>query len=390
MPPEDTQVPIKIISGFIALLASLFAPGNPANAQKKYSFERPAMGSPFTITIATTDSLAAAKAASAAFRLTDTLNNFLSDYIDSSEINRLSATSGQNRYIPVSKPLFDILVQSQFAARLTHGAYDITIGPVVRLWRKARKTGIPPTRDEIKSAMRHTGYRFLHLDTANHSVWLEAPGMQLDVGGLGKGFVAQAVLQQLAKAGFPVAMVNAGGKIVTGFSPYSDGPVSGCPWQRLEWASQPSKKPSQDNSQRRRGHPAPAQPGWIIGINAPGEKEQLLPIYLSLQQMAVATSGDIYQYMEWKGKRYSHIIDPRTGIGLTRRRNVTAIATDGATADWLATACSILSYRQARKLIQQFPGAALLVTEMKQGRIIQKTSVNFKQYLLPDAPASHN
>jgi hypothetical protein len=132
--------------------------------------------------------------------------------------------------------------------------------------------------------MRHTGYRFLHLDTANHSVWLEAPGMQLDVGGLGKGFVAQAVLQQLAKAGFPVAMVNAGGKIVTGFSPYSDGPVSGCPWQRLEWASQPSKKPSQDNSQRRRGHPAPAQPGWIIGINAPGEKEQLLPIYLSLHR----------------------------------------------------------------------------------------------------------
>ena len=131
----------------IRLLLVLLATGtlNSATAQSKYSFTQPAMGSPFTITIATGDSLGAGRAANAAFHLADSLNALLSDYIDSSEINRLSATSGQGGYVPVSPPLFDILRRAQEAATLTNGSYDITIGPVVRLWRKARKTGIPPS-----------------------------------------------------------------------------------------------------------------------------------------------------------------------------------------------------------------------------------------------------
>jgi len=329
-----------------------------AFSQKKYSFTQPKMGSPFTVTLSTGDSVAAAQAAAAAFHLADTLNSILSDYIDSSEINRLSATSGQRRYVPVSLPLFDILRRAQEAAEMTGGGYDITIGPIVRLWRKARKSGVPPTEADIAAARGRCGYRYLHLDMALQAVWLEMPGMQLDVGGLGKGFVAAAALRQLRQAGFAQAMVNAGGKIVTGDAPGG-----------------------------RTGRPPADQAGWIIGINAPGEKERLLPIYLSLDKMSVATSGDIYQYLEWHGKRYSHIIDPRTGIGLTRRRNVTAIAADGTTADWLATACSILSYRRSLKLLKHFSGAALLVTEMKRGRVIQKSSVTFKQYLLPDATA---
>lgn len=333
---------------FIFSISWLIFGAQPVFSQTKFTFTEPKMGSPFSITIATGDSAGAARAAFTAFRLADTLNSILSDYIDSSEINRLSAASGQARYVPVSPPLFDILRRAQEAAEMTAGGYDITIGPVVRLWRRARKTGVPPTEADIASALGHCGYRHLHLNTVQRSVWLDIPGMQLDVGGLGKGFVAAAALRQLQQAGFEKAMVNAGGKIVTGDAPS-------------------------------------AQSGWFIGINAPGEKERLLSILLSLRHNAVATSGDIYQYLEWHGKRYSHIIDPRTGIGLTRRRNVTAIAADGTTADWLATACSILSWRRSLKLLKHFPGAALLVTEMKRGRVIQKSSVTFKQYLLPDA-----
>ena len=301
------------------------------------------MGSPFTITIDATDSLAASMAAAAAFRKADTLNSILSDYIDSSEINRLSATSGKGEFIQVSAPLFDILRQAAEAARLSKGSYDVTIGPVVKLWRKARKTGIFPGKDSLKAALQKTGYQYLHLDTLHHSVWLEQPGMQLDVGGLGKGFVAQAALDLLAEYGFHTAMVNAGGKIVT-------------------------------------GDPPSGKEGWLIGINAPGEKQQILPFLLSLRRMSVATSGDIYQYLEWKGRRYSHIVNPKTGIGLTRRRNVTAIAADGATADWLATACSILSLHKSLKLIRHFPEAALLITENRKDRIIRKISANFRKY----------
>jgi len=337
------------------------------------------MGSPFTITIETTDSSAASNAAAAAFHLADSLNTILSDYIDSSEINRLSATSGQGRSVPVSPPLFDILRRAQEAAVLTAGAYDITVGPVVRLWRKARKTGVPPTQTDIAQGLQNTGYHYLHLDSTSQTVLLEKRGMQLDVGGLGKGFVAAAALGLLRSRGYPVAMVNAGGKIVTGDAPAG----------RLNSAA---NTPTADQTRRPNPaatRPAAAGPGWIIGINAPGQKEQLLSLYLSLHNNSVATSGDLYQYIEWQGKRYSHIIDPRTGIGLTRRRNVTAIATDGTTADWLATACSILSWRESLKLLKRIPNAALLVTEIKRGKIIQKTSVNFKKYLLPDASASH-
>ncbi|MDO6434659.1 FAD:protein FMN transferase [Flavitalea sp. BT771] len=328
----------------IRLLVICLLSAQILQAQKKYVFQRPEMGSPFTITLYSTDSASAAAAAEAAFHKAEELNALLSDYIDSSEINRLSAASGQHRWIPVSPALFDILQRSMRAARLSGGSYDITIGPVVRLWRQARKTHQFPDSATLREALARTGYQYLRLDTVTRSVWLEKKGMQLDVGGLGKGFVAQAAMDLLEQQGFPIAMVNAGGKIVVG--------------QTL-----------------------PGKAGWLIGINAPGEKETLLPSFLLLKNMAVATSGDIYQYVELNGKRYSHIVDPATGIGLTRRRNVTALAGDGTTADWLATACSVLPWRKSLRLIRMLPGTALLVTEMKNGKISSKSSPGFRNYL---------
>jgi len=313
-------------------------------SQTKYVFEEAKMGSPFAISIYASDSMKAATAAQAAFRKADELNEILSDYIDSSELNKLSLTSGHDRYIEVSQPLFDILQKSMEAAKMSNGAYDITIGPVVKLWRIARKTKMFPEKDAVKSALAKTGYQYLHLDSVHHSVWLEKPGMKLDVGGLGKGFVAAAAFEVLKQYGFNCAMINAGGKIVI-------------------------------------GEPPPNKDGWLIGINAPQEKENILPELLVLKNISIATSGDIYQFVELNGKRYSHIVDPKTGIGLTRRKNVTAIANDGTTADWLATACSVFSEKESFRLIEKFPGAALLITENRKGRIYKRSSPNFKNYL---------
>ncbi len=327
-----------------AFLFLFLACSSIATAQPKYIFERPEMGSPFTITVYSDDSLKAAQAAEAAFSKADAFNQILSDYIDSSEINRLSATSGQGRYIPVSQPLFDILQYSLQAAQLSHGSFDISMGPVVKLWRRARKTHVFPDTDSIRAALQRTGWRYIHLDSIRHSVWLEKPGMQLDIGGLGKGFVAHAALRILQERGLNSAMVNAGGKIVTGDAP-------------------PGKK------------------GWLIGINMPEEKEQIMPGLLLLYNMGVATSGDVYQFLESNGVRYSHIIDPRTGMGITHSRNVTAIAPDATVADWLSTACSILSIKQSFRLIKKIPGAALLITEKRKHSIRIKSSPRFKIYL---------
>lgn len=313
------------------------------NAQQKFIFEQPKMGSPFTITIFTNDSVKAAAVVAKAFLLADTLNNILSDYIDSSEINCLSNTAGKNNYVPVSQPLFHIIQQAQEAAGLSKGAYDITIGPVVKLWRQARKSKTFPNKDSLQSALQKVGYRYIHLDTAKHAVYLEKKGMLLDVGGLGKGFVAHAALDLIKQNGFNSAMVNAGGKIVMADAPGN-------------------------------------QKGWLIGINQPEEKNDILPQMLALQNMAVSTSGDIYQYVELNGKKYSHIVDPKTGIGVTHQRNVTVIAPDGTTADWLSTACSVLSVKQSMRLIKKFKGAAILITENKNGKIKKKSSVLFKTY----------
>lgn len=321
----------------------LFFLSDHSFAQQKFIFEQPEMGSPFTITIYTNDSVKAAAIAAQAFQLADSFNDILSDYIDSSEINRLSATSGSGRYVPVSLPLFTIIQRAQQAAVLSNGAYDITVGPVVKLWRKARKTKVFPDKDSLRLALQKTGYHYLHIDSIHQAIWLQKQGAQLDVGGLGKGFVAQAALDLLTQNGFASAMINAGGKIV----------ISNAPG---------------------------AQRGWLIAINAPEEKEEVLPRMLSLENMAVSTSGDLYQNVIINGKTYSHIVDPKTGIGLIRSKNVTAIARDGTTADWLSTACSILSKRKALRLVKKIPGAALLITETKKGTIEKKSSPLFEKY----------
>ena len=313
-------------------------------AQKKYVFESAKMGSPFSVTICADDSIKASAAANAAFKKADTLNSILSDYIDSSEINRLSATSGQGRYVHVSAVLYDIINISMQAAKLSHGSYDITIGPVVRLWRQARKSKVFPHKDSIAIALQSTGYKYLHLDSANQSIWLEKAGMRLDIGGLGKGFVAQIALNLIRDSGFASSMVNAGGKIVIGDAP-------------------------------------PGTKGWLIGINVPEEKQAIMQQLLVLKNTAVATSGDVYQNLEFNGKKYSHIVNPKTGIGLTHSSNVTAIAPGGAIADWLATACSILTTKKALALIKKFNGGALLISRVENERIVQQSSLGFEELL---------
>ena len=257
---------------------SFFISSPDLYAQRKFVFEQPKMGSPFTISIFADDSVSAAKAADAAFHCADSLNQIFSDYIDSSELNRLNATSGQNRYVPISAALFDILKYSLDAAQESEGSYDISMGPVVKLWRKARKEQRLPDADSLQIALQKVGYKYIHLDTIRQAVWLEKSGMQLDLGGLGKGHVAQAAMKIIQRAGFHSAMVNAGGKIVTGNAP-------------------------------------PGRNGWRIGITLPEKKEDIMPRLLLLKNTSVATSGDVYQHLDIDGKRYSHIIDPRTGLG---------------------------------------------------------------------------
>lgn len=328
---------MQIISLTYFLILSNFC----FSQSKKYTFSQPKMGSPLNITLYSNDSVKANQIVTEAYKIADSLNLIYSDYLENSELSLLSKKSGTNEFTKVLPALWDILNLSVEASQKSKGAYDITVGSIVKLWRKARKEKVLPERNILKNMLQAVGYQYIVLDSTIHAVKLLRPNTQLDVGGIGKGYVAQIIVNFCKSKGIEKVLVDAGGK--------------------LAMATQVDKP-------------------WRIGITIPNS-EELIPLYLMLQNQAVATSGNRYQFVEIGGKKYSHIVNPRTGLGLTHQRNVTAIAPDGATADWLATACSVLSVEKALKLIESMPNCALFMAEIQRGKLKMWQSKRFKPYL---------
>ena len=312
------------------------------HAQKsRFSFSEQKMGSPLNIIIYAQDSLIANKQARACFQLIDSLNHIFSNYDSSSELTRINNNAGIAKNI-ASPLMWELIMQSKQAYIKSKGAYNIAMGPLTNLWRTARRLKQFPTQIQIKNKLILCDFNKIRLNNQDHSVYLSAKGMQLDFGGIGKGYIAQKVVDYLKKEGNTASLVDAGGDIVLGDAP-------------------PNKK------------------GWIVGVNQPEKSDDLLPEKLQLHNLSVATSGDVYQFIEHAGKKYSHIIDPKTGYGVTSLRNVTVIANDGAVADWLATACSILPINEAKKLALSLH-AELLITESVNNRLKRNTTKDFDKY----------
>ena len=324
---------------FLFLLITLTGQTQP----KRFTFSQPKMGSPFNIIFYSGDSLQANTTAMQCFQLVDSFVIIYSDYLDSSELNKLCAKAGKtNNPVIVSPALFDILLQSKIAYEKSEGTFDITLGPVTKLWRKARKEKIFPDDKTVKEKLALTGFKKIRIDTATQGIQLLQPGMQLDLGGIAQGYIAQQIIDFLKTKNIVNALVDVSGDIVTLGAP-------------------------------------PGTNGWTVGVNVPEKADELLKQNLIISNKAVTTSGDVYQYMEHGGKRYSHIVDPRTGYGITSQKNVTVIANDGTTADWLTKACSILSIRKAKKLANSLQ-AEVLIAEIKKGKLIFHTTKGFGRY----------
>jgi thiamine biosynthesis lipoprotein len=276
------------------------------------------MGTRFQVTLFADNEAAARRAADAAFDRAAALDARLSDYKPDSELMRLCARAGQGPQA-VSPDLLRVLERSHDMSRRSAGAFDVTIGPVVRLWRLARRTRELPPANELRAALALVGYDKLRLNGEHRTAELLRSDMRLDLGGIAKGFAADEMLKDLRTAGCPVALVAAGGDIVA-------------------------------------GDPPPGTDGWSVAI-APLEIGERSP-RLTLRNAAVSTSGDAERFVEIAGRRYSHIVDPRTGLGLTGRYAVTVVAPDGATADAAATAAAVLGPEAGIKLADSMPGCA--------------------------------
>ncbi|WP_232069805.1 FAD:protein FMN transferase [Gemmata massiliana] len=283
------------------------------------------MGTTFRIVLYAPDKAAAKKASDAAFARVGELDGIMSDYKKDSELMLLCKEFATEVGAPVKvgEDLFLVLRKADELSKKSDGAFDVTVGPVVQLWRLARRTQRLPDPKEFDAARAKVGYKKVQLDATKQTVQLLTPGMQLDLGGIAKGYAADEALKLLRdKFGIKQALVAAYGDIAC-------------------------------------GDPPPGEDGWKVDIAPIAKSQKTRP--LKLANAAVSTSGDLEQFVEIGGVRYSHVLDPKTGLGLTGRRSVTVIAPNGTTADSMTKAVSVLPPEQALKLVEETPGAATYI-----------------------------
>lgn len=257
------------------------------------------------------------------------LNDVFSDYDASSEVSRLCRTAGTGQWVRVSEDLWRVLVLSVQVSQASDGAFDITVGPLSRLWRRARMLKEMPPQWRFEEARRAVGYYLIKLDPATHCVQLLQPKMRLDLGGVAKGYAIDEALNTMRGCGVAAALVDLGGDI-------------------------------------KLGDPPPDRPTWKVGIAAL-QPEQPPQFFVQGANCGVATSGDRSRFVILDGKRYSHIVDPRTGIGLNEQCEVTVVAPSAALADALATAVCVLGAEKGLPWIDSVPNTAALYLRLVDG-----------------------
>lgn len=278
------------------------------------------MGTEFRIVLYAAEEGLAKQAATAAFLRIDELNDIFSDYQEDSEVSKLSAAAGSGVKMPVSSEMWQVLRFSKRLSRKSDGAFDVTIGPLSKLWRRAFRRQAFPETPLITSATALVNFRYLKLYRKGHRAKLKRKDMRLDLGGIAKGYTVDAVYEVLLDHGIDQALVDGGGDIYA-------------------------------------GAPPPGTSGWEVRFVRAGDAEE--GSTLLLKNQAMASSGSTYRYLEWNGRRYSHIIDPRTGLGVTETAIINVIADNCMTADALASALSVLKENERIKLLTAYPEAAM-------------------------------
>jgi thiamine biosynthesis lipoprotein len=313
----------------LALLAGCILPDPPGLT--RFEFVESHMATPCEIKLYAPTEEAASLAAKEAYAEIAAIDDSMNDYRPESEISRLSATAGLDGMV-VSQRLYDVLEASLRYSALSDGAFDITVGPIVQLWRRARR-GRMPEREELAVELARVGWRKLHLDPATRTARLSDPWMALDVGGIAKGYACDRALAILKRRGLTRALVNTGGGMAF-------------------------------------GDPPPGKIGWSIQL---ADTEDVL----LLANCGVATSGDWERFVVIEGRRYSHIVDPKTGLGLTNRALVTVVAPTGIAADALTKCVMIPGVERGMRLVESLPGVQAWMRWEVDGQIRTAQTTGF-------------
>jgi FAD:protein FMN transferase len=332
-----------LIFRHISILFIILLISNKTFSQlKRFEFVEKKMGSPFQIIFYDSDSLHASNLAKNAFLIVDSLNNSFSDYSTASEIAKINDNAGNGQFINISKDLENILIQSKIAFDKSEGAFDITLGQLTKLWRKSRLEKKLPSSTVLKTKLSAIGTKYLIIDNTNNCARLSKKEASIDLGGIGKGYAAQKIYEFYVKNNIKKVLVNAAGNMAIGDAPLG-------------------KK------------------AWEIAIEPPTANRFFDSKMVNLNNIAISTSGDAFQFVEINGKRYSHIINPKTGLGLSYQRQITIICENATKADWLSTACYILPIKKALILAKK-EKAEILIFNNKNNKISEIKSAGFDKY----------
>ncbi|WP_161890584.1 FAD:protein FMN transferase [Pontibacter russatus] len=283
------------------------------------------MGTRFELVAVSEDEQLAKEAIAAGIKEIRRIEALISEWQPTSQTSAINRSAGAMP-VPVDEELYELIRRSIRISELTGGAFDITWAAADKIWKFDGSMTEMPSRADVENSVRHIGYQKIRLIPETHSVFLKEGGMKIGFGAIGKGYAANRARDLMRGMGIKSGVVNAAGDMVT-------------------W-----------------GRQADGQP-WFVGIADPAEKDKVFS-WLTADETAVVTSGSYEKFAVINGKRYGHIIDPRTGYPVTGLKSVTIICPDAELADALATSVFVLGREEGLYLINQLKGVeCLLITD---------------------------
>lgn len=275
------------------------------------------------------------KAIREAFEALKKVDALMSTYKEDSEISILNREGKAQ----VSEETLEVIEDAIKFSNLTDGAFDITCRPLINLWKKAKKEEKVPTEEEMEEAISLVGYQRIILE--GNQIRLEKEGMQIDLGGIAKGYAVDKAIEALKKNSIKRALVNAGGDLYAlGTDPQGE--------------------------------------KWQIGVQDPREEDKIIDI-IKVKDKAVATSGDYRRYFTLEGKRFSHIVNPKTGLTVQDvPMSVTIIGPDATTTDALSTGVFVLGPEEGMKLIESLPEVEGMIISEGMNKL---TSEGWEEFL---------
>ncbi|HTD39258.1 MAG TPA: FAD:protein FMN transferase [Mucilaginibacter sp.] len=297
------------------------------------------MGNHFELTVVSDNEKWAHEKIEAGISEIQRIERLLTTFSDDSETNQVNQNAGISP-VTVSNETFNLIERSLRISQITQGAFDITYGSIdKRLWNFDQHMTSLPNKETAKNMVRLINYRNVILDREKSTVFLKEKGMRIGFGGIGKGYAAERAKQVMKELGVKSGVVNASGDLTA-------------------WGLQPNGKP------------------WTVGIANPDAKHEVFS-YMSVTDMAVATSGNYEKFVMIDGKKYSHTINPRTGLPVTGIKSVTIITTNAEIADAMATPVMIMGIRTGLDMIDQIKNIEAVIID-DNDRMYTSKNINIK------------